>query len=91
MNLILDLPPEVTNDLETKAAKVGVPLEHYAAGVLRRETQSNGTSGEATRSSQTRQTARRALEALAAGTREGLPPIPDEALSSESFYAGRGE
>ena len=38
-----------------------------------------------------RQAARRALEALAAGTRAGLPPIPDEALTSESLYAGHGE
>ena len=38
-----------------------------------------------------RQAARRELEALAVGTRAGLPPIPDEALTSESLYAGRGE
>lgn len=31
------------------------------------------------------------LRELAAGTRAGLPPIPDEALSSENLYAGRGE
>lgn len=31
------------------------------------------------------------LRELAAGTRAGLPPIPDEALSIENLYAGRGE
>jgi hypothetical protein len=31
------------------------------------------------------------VQALAAGRREGLPPIPLEALTSESIYAGRGE
>lgn len=40
---------------------------------------------------QARQEARRKLEELASGTRAGLPPIPDEALSSESIYAGGGE
>jgi hypothetical protein len=43
------------------------------------------------RNLQTRQEARRKLEDLASGTRAGLPSIPDEALSSESIYAGRGE
>lgn len=31
------------------------------------------------------------LRELADGTREGLPPISDESLTSENLYAGRGE
>jgi len=94
MTLTLDLSPEVTSGLQRKAARLGVPLERYAAGVLRREAESDSNERTATGTAtgaQARHAARRALEALAAGTRAGMPPIPDEALTSANLYAGRGE
>ena len=89
MKLELKIAPDVEQALEAKAQRLGVPVERYAAGVLRRDVESNGGPYESAQSA--RLAARRALEALAAGTRTGLPPIPDAALSSESLYTGRGE
>ncbi len=38
----LDLSPELESGLEAKAARLGVPMERYIIGVLRREVESNG-------------------------------------------------
>jgi hypothetical protein len=42
MTLTLDLPAEITTGLEAKAARLGVPVERFAVGVLRREVETNG-------------------------------------------------
>lgn len=47
-------------------------------------------TGTETKSKAERLAALAKLRKLAAGTRAGLPPIPDEALSSENLYAERG-
>jgi hypothetical protein len=39
MSLILELPAETEAALTAKAARLGVPLERYAVGVLRRDVE----------------------------------------------------
>lgn len=43
MSLLVELPPETESALAAKAARLGVPLERYAAAVLRRDVESNGS------------------------------------------------
>lgn len=96
----LSLRPETVRRMlrrgELRGVKFGkvwrVPLE----GLRRRENAAldapaSTPTSNSTGQSEARQAARRELETLAAGTRVGLPPIPDEALASDSLYAGRGE
>ncbi len=45
MTLRLELPPETEAALEAKAQRLGVPIERYAAGVLRRDVESNAGGG----------------------------------------------
>jgi hypothetical protein len=45
MTLQLELPPETEAALEAKAQRLGVPIERYAAGVLRRDVESNASGG----------------------------------------------
>ncbi len=45
MTLTLDLPEEITSGLEDKAAILGVPVERYAAGVLRHDVEAGGAGG----------------------------------------------
>lgn len=42
MTLTIEVPPDVQSALEAKAARLGMPLERYAAGVLQRDVESNG-------------------------------------------------
>ncbi len=91
MTLTIEIEPETQRAIEGKAARLGVPVERYAAGVLRRDVENDEPRQSADAVTNARRAARRALEVLAAGTRAGLPPIPDEALTSENLYAGRGE
>ncbi len=42
MTLTLDLSEEITTGLQAKAARLGVPVERFAVGVLRREVETNG-------------------------------------------------
>ncbi len=88
MTHTLELSPDVERALEAKARRRGVSLAVYLRDVAQRDAATPDVSGEV---QSTQQAARRALETLAGGTRAGLPPIPDEALTSASIYAGRGE
>ncbi len=90
MTLQIEVAPEVEQALEAKAARLGVPVERYAAGVLRADVESNGDARQSSTIA-ARLDALGRLQSLAAGTRAGWPPIPDEALSSENLYSGRGE
>jgi hypothetical protein len=45
MTLTIEVPPETESALEAKAARLGVPVERYAAGVLRRDVESSGSGG----------------------------------------------
>ncbi len=47
MTLTLDLSEEITSGLEAKAARLGVPVERFAVGVLRREVEANGNGATA--------------------------------------------
>ena len=40
MTLTIEVAPEVESRLQEKAARLGVPVERYAAGVLRRYVES---------------------------------------------------
>jgi hypothetical protein len=121
MTLQIEVAPEVESALAAKAARLGVPVERYAAGVLRADVETNGSGGfmamladsapriadgtlrpltsndisgaiaDARPTVASRLDALGKLQALAADTHAGWPPIPDEALSSENLYAGRGE
>lgn len=42
MSLIIEAPREIEAALEAKAARLGVPVERYALGVLRRDVEGNG-------------------------------------------------
>lgn len=88
MTHTLELPEHVERVLEAKARRRGVGLDAYLLDLAAQDAQ-NETQSDA--ASDARRAARRALEVLAAGTRAGMPPIPDEALTSENLYAGRGE
>ncbi len=46
MTLTLKIPKTVESALEAKAARLGVPVERYAAGVLRRDVENNAAHGE---------------------------------------------
>lgn len=41
MTLTIEIEPETQRAIEGKAARLGVPVERYAAGVLRRDAESN--------------------------------------------------
>ena len=90
MTHTLELPENVERALVAKARQRGVALEVYMREVLKRDAQ-NEIDAAITPKQETQRAARRALEALAKGTRAGLPPIPDEALSRENLYEGCGE
>ena len=42
MKLELEIAPDVEQALKSKAQRLGVPVERYAAGVLRRDVETNG-------------------------------------------------
>jgi len=44
MSLLIETPREIETALAAKAARLGVPVERYALGVLRRDVESNGGS-----------------------------------------------
>ena len=73
-----EIEPETQRAIEGKAARLGVLVERYAADVLRSVVESDDA-----REPQGRISARwqvlAVAQGLAKGTREGLPPIPDEA------------
>ncbi len=50
MTLTIKIPPDVESALKARALRLGVPVERYAAGVLRRDVESNGAPYEAARS-----------------------------------------
>jgi hypothetical protein len=89
MTLTIEVAPEVESRLQEKAARLGVPVERYAAGVLRRDVESNDDPRAPVIAS--RLAALGKLRELAAGTRAGWPPLSDSAISRENIYAGRGE
>jgi hypothetical protein len=41
MTLTIQIPPEVEAAITAKAERLGMPVEHYAAGVLQRDAQSS--------------------------------------------------
>jgi len=87
MTLQIEFPSEIEQALEAKAARLGVPVEHYAAGVLRRDVKSNGD----TRTSiAARLEALGKLQELAASFNHGKAPLPDAAISRDSIYADEG-
>jgi hypothetical protein len=45
MTLTIEVAPETERALEAKAARLGVPVERYAAGVLRRDVEGDGSAG----------------------------------------------
>jgi hypothetical protein len=45
MSLLLELSADTERALEAKAARLGVPIERYAAGVLRRDVEGDGSGG----------------------------------------------
>lgn len=49
MTLTIEIEPATQRALEGKAARLGVPVERYAAGVLRRDTQNNDAKRTATK------------------------------------------
>ena len=90
MTLTLEMPSDVKSGLETKAARLGLPLDIYVLEVLRRDVVEKELF-HPMHNLQAKREAQRKLEELAKDTRVGLSPIPDEALSRENIYAGRGE
>ena len=90
MTHTLELPENVERVLVAKARQRGVALDAYMREVLQRDAQ-NETDAAIISKQDAQRAARRALELLAVGTRAGLPPIPDEALSRENLYEGCGE
>ncbi len=92
MTYTIELDATEEKALEDAARRRGMALDVYLREVLKREAQTNSAAtNAATAKRQAQQNARRALQALATGTRAGLPSIPLEAMTSESLYAGRGE
>jgi hypothetical protein len=59
MTLTIEVAADVESALAAKAARLGVPVERYAAGVLRRDVESNGHANGAT----TKATAKAARDA----------------------------
>lgn len=74
MTLTIEITPEVETAIAAKAARLGVPIERYAAGVLRRDVESNGAPHEYS------QSARRALIASIRGKYAGSGITVDELL-----------
>lgn len=87
MSLLLDLPRDTEQALVARAARLGVPVERYAVEVLRREVEGEEPTRQNAISARLAALAK--LRELAAGTRAGLPPIPDEAIAREDLYSGR--
>ena len=91
MTLTIEVPAEVESALEAKAARLGVPMERYVAGVLRRDVESNNTPVGAREERKERRLA--ALEA-AVETARGFAvtpgalhaPLSDWALSRAGAY-----
>lgn len=95
MTYTIELNESEERVLEDAARRRGVALDVYLREVLKRDAQREARADGDIREPQTiinaRLEAMAKLQALVAGTREGLPSIPLEELTSESLYAGRGE
>ncbi len=50
MKLELEIAPDIEQALVAKAQRLGVPVERYAAGVLRRDVETNGGPYESAQS-----------------------------------------
>lgn len=95
MSLLLDLPAETEAALQAKAARLGVPVERYAAGVLRRDVENGNGQAPAAQAPQSTLAARKlaALKAAIDQAREfsAAPgalhaPLSDWALSRAGAY-----
>lgn len=76
MTLSIEIAPEVQSALTARAARLGVPVERYAAGVLRRDVEA-GSDGENREYSQQK---RRALIGSIRGKYAGSGVTVDELL-----------
>jgi hypothetical protein len=92
MTHTLDLPAELESGLEAKAARLGMPMERYIIGVLRREVEANGNGATRENNPVARALALRdeLAASIQAGTRRSDVPLDaaaDLAILREERFA----
>jgi hypothetical protein len=88
MSIRIELTPDLEADLAAQAAKMGVPLDRYIRTVLEQHA-SPAISGPPTMNSAER--ARAFEEWARTFPYRRTEPLPDEAITRESFYSVNGE
>ena len=91
MTHTLELSESVERVLEAKAQQRGIAVDAYLLDLVAKDAQVKNDAREPQHVVAARLQSLTQLRELAQDTRAGLPPIPDEALTSENLYAGRGE
>ena len=79
MTLTIEIEPETQRAIEGKAARLGVPVERYAAGVLRRDVESNEPRATSKKGTAFLTLLDKARPVIAAGV---LRPLTSETINS---------
>lgn len=87
MPLVIDLPPEVEEQLRGEAAREGIAVEQYARRLLEEHAPA---AGERFRAARTREEWLREFNSWADAHDPALPPLAENGLRRESFYPERG-
>jgi len=84
MAITLELPPEIEARLAAQAQACGLRLDAYLEGLLKQQAATQGPQHP-----MSPEQFQAELDGLAQGS-EGLPYLPPEALTRESFYRDHG-
>lgn len=86
MTLTIDIPRELEGKLQEEAARRGVAAEELARTFLEERLRFSGDAPLWEKSEEWE----RAFDEWIASQDRGRPPLPEGALSRESFYGDRG-
>jgi hypothetical protein len=79
MTLTIEIEPETQRAIEGKAARLGVPVERYAAGVLRRDVENDEPRAKEKQGAAFLALLNKARPIVAAGT---LRPLTSESVNA---------
>ena len=89
MTMTINLDPELEARLREEAAKKGLDASDYAAHLIEQNLPVGAPAHESLWNTLTPEEWLRAFDAWANSHDTSIPPLPDEAVSRESFYEGR--
>lgn len=89
MTLTIELPPELERRLREQAEREGLDAGSYLERLVDYHLATNGTQPASLWDSLSPEEWRRQTREWAASHDQSIPPLPDEAVSRESFYEER--